>query len=316
MAKITGVQYVSVESAQSGRRIDNFLIHQLKGVPKARIYQMIRKGEVRVNGSRVKQNHRVDEDDVVRIPPVVKIEADPGQPQISEQTVDLLTRSIIFEDDYLLVLNKPSGMVVHGGSGQQHGLIEILRSIRQDLPFLELAHRLDKETSGCIVLAKSADILKELHRSLSHQTTFKSYLAFVKGKFPDQEVEVSQPLKKNTLAGGERVVRVHPEGKTALTRFRKLKQFAVGSLVEAEILTGRTHQIRVHASHIHHPIAMDTKYGDKTYNKMLKQTGLNRMFLHSETIKLSLSVYSDILHFTAPLDRTLREFLNRQQVSD
>ncbi len=311
MQKTTGVQYVSVDFSQAGRRIDNFLQLQLKGVPKTRIYQMIRKGEVRVNGSRVKQNHRVDEEDVVRIPPVKLPESSQEAIYFSNKIITLIEASLLYEDDALLVINKPSGLVVHSGSGQKAGVIEYLRHMRPELKFLELAHRLDRDTSGCLILVKQPNVLKQVQNVLKDHTIEKHYLAFVKGHLRESNFEVSQPLRKNTLSSGERIVRVDANGKHAVSRFNRLHQFNLGSLVEVELITGRTHQIRVHSHYMGHPIAMDSKYGDKEFNKRVKKFGLKRMFLHAHTMLLPLPNYTEPLHLEAPLNHDLEQFLER-----
>ena len=311
MQKTTGVQYVSVDHSQAGRRIDNFLQLQLKGVPKTRIYQMIRKGEVRVNGSRVKQNHRIDEEDVVRIPPVKLPEPNQDEVYFSNKIISSLEAALLYEDDALLVINKPSGLVVHSGSGQKAGVIEYLRHMRPEQDFLELAHRLDRDTSGCLILVKQPAVLKQVQNILKDHTIEKRYLAFVKGNLAKSSFEVSQPLQKNTLSSGERIVRVDPNGKHAVSRFKKLQQFKLGNLVEVELITGRTHQIRVHLSHIGNPIAMDPKYGDKEFNKKIKKSGLSRMFLHAHSMVIPLEIYAEPLYLEAPLNHDLEQFLER-----
>lgn len=309
MQKITGVQYVSVDESQAGRRIDNFLQLQLKGVPKTRIYQMIRKGEVRVNGSRVKQNHRIDEEDVVRIPPVKLPDSNQEALYFSNKIISSLEAALLYEDDSLLVINKPSGLVVHSGSGQKAGVIEYIRHMRPELKFIELAHRLDRDTSGCLILVKKPNVLKQVQNVLKDHTIEKRYFAFVKGRLEKANFEVSLPLRKNTLSNGERVVRVDPDGKTAISRFNKLQEFRAGSLVEVELITGRTHQIRVHSNHIGNPIAMDEKYGDKNFNKQVKKMGLKRMFLHAYSMIIPLADYPEPVILEAPLNYDLEQFL-------
>ncbi len=304
------VQYVTVENQQSGRRIDNFLKLQLKGVPKARIYQMLRKGEVRVNGSRIKQNQRIEEGDVVRIPPVSLRERQiTGLPPKS--LCQKLEKAILFEDEHLLVLNKPPGIPVHSGSGQNFGVIECLRHSRPNQPYLELAHRLDKDTSGCLILAKEADTLREIQSCLKNTDTRKQYLAFVRGHLHKKKIVVDQALKKGTMAGGERIVRINPEGKQAKTVFYEKSRYKMGSLLRVELLTGRTHQIRVHANYLDKPLAMDRKYGARDFNKTVKKMGLKRLFLHASEFELKLSCSKKPFHFKAPLPNDLQTFLEQ-----
>lgn len=302
------VQYVTVEIHQSGRRIDNFLMLQLKGVPKTRIYQMLRKGEVRLNGSRIKQNRRIEEGDVVRIPPVSLQEGQKnGKPP--QSLCRQLAKTTLFEDEFILVINKPAGILVHSGFGQDFGVIECLRHNLQNLPFLELAHRLDKDTSGCLILAKNPDTLREIQASLKNAATKKRYLAFVRGHLTKKTILVDQPLKKGTLAGEERIVRINPEGKQAKTRFIQLSRYKSGSLLKVELLTGRTHQIRVHANYLENPLAMDRKYGDREYNKTVRKMGLKRIFLHASEFELKLNYSKKLFHFKAPLSDDLQSFL-------
>lgn len=311
MQKTKEVQHLTIEPSQSGRRIDNFLQYQLKGVPKSRIYQMIRKGEVRVNGSRVKQNHRIESNDIVRIPPVSLPDKCAKQHYFNQQLIDCLQAATLFEDDNLLVINKPAGLVVHAGTGEQTGIIEYLRHIRTELDYLELAHRLDRDTSGCLILAKSPIVLKEIHVSLNEKTAHKHYLTFVKGEWPKKLTEISKPLKKNTLSSGERLVRVDTDGKMAITRFQCQKVYQHGTLLDVELLTGRTHQIRVHACSEGHPIVMDHKYGDTEYNKQMKRLGLKRLFLHASEIRLNIPSYRHTFAVKAPLPDDLQTFLSK-----
>ncbi len=310
MQKNKSVQYVTVDPSQSGRRIDNFLQLQLKGVPKSRIYQMIRKGEVRLNGCRVKQHQKIELDDVVRIPPVRMVEQ--GEtPVPSMAACERLSQSIIFENELLLVLDKPSGLVVHSGSGQKFGVIDYLRRLRTELPFLELAHRLDRDTSGCLILVKDPVVLKEVQQSMQLGHSKKQYLAFVRGRLSEKKLLVDQPLKKNTLAGGERIVRIDPDGKQAKTLFHEKQVYETGSLLEVKLLTGRTHQIRAHAKFLNNPIAMDHKYGDRKYNKAIKKSGLKRLFLHAIKFELELPSMKKTFVFEAPLSDELSSFLQK-----
>lgn len=307
-AKKSAVEHVRVSPDQSGRRIDNYLTAYLKGIPKTRIYKMLRKGEVRVNSSRVRQDYRLAEQDIIRIPPVYR-EASGGRNKIpSPALLGLVNGSIVYEDDFLLALNKPAGLAVHAGSGEQFGVIEVLRALRPDQSGLELVHRLDKPTSGCLLLAKEHRILRTLHSMLRDHRVTKHYLALLKGTMED-EMKVSLPLKKNELQSGERMVQVHSEGKIAVTRFRTEKKYRGASFSRIEIATGRTHQIRVHAAAIGHPVAGDDKYGDREFNQKMKACGLKRMYLHAESLTLKLPWSGQVLTITAPLPEDLLLFL-------
>ena len=309
MKKNQSAQYLTVDSTQSDRRLDNFLQFQLKEIPRTRIYQMIRRGEVRVNGSRAKQNHRILAGDEIRIPPLRIEPSQKAQANPSRSLRALLERAIIHEDEQLLVLNKPSGMVVHSGSNQDFGVIEYLRVIRDDLSFLELVHRLDRDTSGCLLMAKDALSLRQAQNSLRSKNSEKTYLTFLRGKFPKRPLEVNKALKKNTLAGGERMVQVESGGKDAHTIFERERAYSMGALVKARLFTGRTHQIRVHAATVHHPVAMDHKYGDREFNKELKARGLKRMFLHAWRLQMDLPSTAQHYSFEAPLSEELEQFL-------
>ena len=308
---------VEVEAERAGQRIDNFLLATLKGVPKSRIYRMLRKGEVRVNKGRIKANYRVQSGDAVRIPPMrVAEENAPANP--GSRVLSRIEASIIAEDKGFLVLNKPSGIAVHGGSGLNYGVIEALRVLRPDAPYLELVHRLDRETSGCLLIAKRRSVLRELHRLLRENGVDKRYLALLKGCWQGGERRVNAPLLKNTLRSGERVVTVSEEGKAAASIFRPVEVFADASLVEVSLLTGRTHQIRVHAASIGHPIAGDEKYGDEGFNRQMKAHGLRRLFLHAQSLRFSLEALDEQAleqQFTAPLGDELETVLNSLRTS-
>jgi 23S rRNA pseudouridine955/2504/2580 synthase len=301
------VQFVKISSLQEGQRIDNFLLKQLKGVPKSHVYRILRKGEVRVNKKRAKPEYRLQVDDEVRIPPLrLEIKDKVVTPSARVQT--LLTDCILYEDNNLIIINKPAGLAVHGGSGIKSGVIEILRSMRPQEPFLELAHRLDRETSGCLLLVKKPSILKEVHKLLREGEVDKRYLALVKGHWPKHLHIVDEPLMKFQLRSGERMVNVHPEGKPSLTEFRVMERFASTTLVEAKPKTGRTHQIRVHALQMGHPIIGDDKYGDKEANKELSLLGCKRLFLHAASLSFNLSNGQQIF-VEAKLDEALHKTL-------
>ena len=306
-------QYVRVDEEADGQRVDNFLLRVLKGVPRSHLYRLLRRGEVRVNKGRVKADRRLRAGDLVRIPPVRVAEpAVPGR--ASDALLERLERSILHEDERLLVIDKPSGLAVHGGSGLSHGLIESLRQLRPGRE-LELVHRLDRETSGCLVVCKRRSVLRELHALIRAGGMNKRYLALLVGDLSRQELLVDAPLKKNVLSGGERVVRVDPiEGKASRTRFRRLRRLMVGgqplTLVEAELITGRTHQIRVHAAHLGTPLAGDPKYGDESANRLLKEHGLARLFLHASALGFRLDDMAHPLRLEAPLPDELERVLN------
>ncbi len=302
------VRYVEIAQEYSGQRIDNFLLTLLKGVPKTRIYRIVRKGEVRVNKKRIAPSYRLQAGDQVRIPPVQV--ADRPAPKTAGRSLrTLLLDRILFEDKNLLIINKPSGIPVHGGSQVKLGIVEALRSMFPLLPHLELAHRLDSDTSGCLVLAKKRGILKELHELFRAGEINKIYWALTKGHWKANELRVDAPLQKNYLQSGERVVKVNAEGKEALTVFKPLASFADASLMEVTLYTGRTHQIRVHAQYRQHSIAGDEKYGEREFNKSMRQQGLKRLFLHAYSLSFTLPSIEQTVSVTAPLDEELAEFL-------
>jgi 23S rRNA pseudouridine955/2504/2580 synthase len=302
------VRLVVIDAGSAGQRVDNFLLRELKGVPKSRIYNLLRRGEVRVNKGRVKAEYRLQDGDQVRIPPVrsAVAEATPGGAP-SQGLQQRLTAAILFEDDGLLVLDKPAGLAVHGGSGLSYGLIEALRAMRPEARFLELVHRLDRDTSGCIMVAKKRSALVALHAALRGDGVDKRYLALVAGQWPRGRRRVAAPLEKNTLQSGERMVRVSTGGKEALTEFEVIEQFAESTLVEARPITGRTHQIRVHAQYAGHPLACDDKYGDREADARFRERGLRRLFLHAHS--LSFDWHGSRLQLKAELEPELARFL-------
>lgn len=303
------VRQVLVEEGYQGQRLDNFLMTQLKGVPKSHIYRIVRKGEVRVNKGRTKVSYRLQEGDIIRIPPV-RI-ADRDAPQRPGDTIlEALEQSILYEDKRLIILNKPPGLAVHGGSGLKFGVIEAMRALRPDEQQLELVHRLDRDTSGCLMIARRRSALRTLHELLRTNGVDKRYLALVAGRWQRDRETVDAPLRKNTLQGGERMVRVDPEGKEAFTRFRVRERFADATLVEAELLTGRTHQLRVHLAYLGTPILGDDKYGDNAANREMKKRGLKRLFLHAESLRFDWTDEVGELKVKAPLDQELEYLLN------
>lgn len=304
------VRFITVGAHEAGQRLDNFLLAQLKGVPKSRIYRILRTGEVRVNKGRAKPMQRINTGDVIRIPPVRVAERE--APELPPRRVQAMREMVLYEDDHLLVLNKPPGLAVHGGSGVPYGLIELARAAWGHLPGLELAHRLDRDTSGCLILAKSRDALLGVQRQLVDKHTRKTYLALLKGSWRGGPRRIEAPLLKNELQGGERVVRVDERGKMAISTFEPIKTFGrQATLARVDIETGRTHQIRVHAQHMGHPLAGDDKYGDEAFNKQMKAYGLSRIFLHAEQLELMHPVDETTLRLAAPLAEDLVVVLER-----
>lgn len=304
--KRSNVEHVNVSREYENQRIDNYLINKLKGLPKTRIYRLLRKGEVRVNKKRVQPTYRLKAGDIVRLPPVYLDEKAKFVPP-SSQTRQLLSDRILYEDEDVLIINKPSGISVHAGSTVRVGVIEAMRHLYPELPHLELAHRLDSETSGCLVLAKKRRVLRELHTLLREGKVTKLYWALTKGTWKPGELRVDLPLHKDYQDGGKHVVEVNQSGKSALTVFNPIKVFHGASLVEVKLYTGRTHQIRVHASYYHHPIAQDDRYGDSEFNKTAKKLGLKRMFLHARSIEFTLPTGNRHIKVIAPLDPELED---------
>ena len=303
------VQWLDISTEQAGQRIDNFLLRFLKGVPKSRIYRLLRKGEVRVNKGRIKPEYRLKFGDQVRIPPVRVSESKPASP--SGSSVQKLADAVLYEDERLLVLNKPAGMAVHGGSGLSYGVIEALRALRPAAPYLELVHRLDRGTSGCLLIAKRRSELRMLHELLRTGEVDKRYLLLAQGDWSQGPYRVNAALKKNLMRGGERMVRVDEEGKTALTHFRFLDSYGAASLMEAELKTGRTHQIQVHAAHAGHPLAGDDKYGDTDFNRRMRSLGLKRLFLHAHTVAFEDNERDRNIHVSASLSADLRKLIQQ-----
>lgn len=303
------VEFVTVSQEHDGQRIDNFLMRHLKGVPKTLIYRILRKGEVRVNKGRIKPDYRVQAGDEIRVPPVRRSENEKQAP--SGRSIATLNDRILYEDERIIIINKPSGMAVHGGSGVSHGVIEAMRHSRQDLHYLELVHRLDRETSGCLILAKKRSALRQLHELLREGEVEKRYLALVKGSWSRGRERVVMNLRKNTLRSGERMVNVSDDGKTAISTFHPLAVGKLASLMEIHIETGRTHQIRVHAATLGHPLAGDDKYGDREFNRQMHKLGLSRLFLHARSLAFMLSDPHKSIAVNAPLDKELTQVLNK-----
>lgn len=306
------VRLVTIDEDNVGQRIDNFLLSKLKGVPKSMIYRIVRKGEVRVNKKRIKPEYKLAEGDQVRIPPVrVSEENYRTAPSANLERVSRLEDRILFEDKHILVLNKPAGIAVHGGSGVDYGVIEALRSLRPQQKFLELVHRLDKDTSGVLLVAKKRSALKHLHDQLRHKQMQKDYQALVRGEWQKHDKVVKAPLLKLTLKSGERIVRVNTEGKASETRFKILQRYDGATLVQASPVTGRTHQIRVHCQYAGHPIACDEKYSEQKFDDSMRALGLNRLFLHAAQLKFTHPDTETEMTVQAPLDPELLELLDK-----
>jgi 23S rRNA pseudouridine955/2504/2580 synthase len=302
----TKVRKVSIDADRAGQRIDNFLRGELPGVPKGRLYRLLRRGEVRVNGGRVRAEYKLAEGDEVRVPPA-RIRAE-GAPPADNMAAKILD-TIIYEDKRLLVINKPSGIAVHGGSGVSHGVIELMRHARPELKDLSLVHRIDRETSGCLVMSKRRSALRELHERFREGKVEKNYMALVVGDWQFGDQLIDAPLYVQHRQNGERHVIVNHKGKSAQTRVRLSRSYGAYSLLQCTPITGRTHQIRVHLEHAEHPIAGDERYGDDEANKKARKQGLKRLFLHAQSIAFVDDSNND-LHFTAPLADDLERFLS------
>ena len=304
------VQLLKISPDDAGQRIDNFLFSRLKGVPKSRVYRLLRKGEVRVNKGRIRAHYRIQAGDVIRIPPLRMVPEAPAA--IAPKNVEKFLESrILYEDAYLLALNKPAGMAVHGGSGLQGGVIEYLRHIRPREKSLELVHRLDKDTSGCLLIARKKQVLRQLHEILREDYIDKRYQALLSGAWKERFKRVDAPLRKFVQRGGGRFVKVDGSGKASVTEFRRLEAFADATLVEARLLTGRTHQIRVHAAHLGHPIAGDERYGMEEINRAWHRFGLKRLFLHAWRLTFNHPVTGAKLQVEAPLEPELLSLLTQ-----
>jgi 23S rRNA pseudouridine955/2504/2580 synthase len=282
----TSVQRVEVGLEEAGQRLDNYLHRRLAGVPRSRIYRLIRKGEVRVNGRRASPETRLEPRDRIRLPPV-RLPSAAERARPGGALLEQASRAIVYEDDRLLVLDKPAGVAVHGGSGVSFGIIEALRALRPHQP-LELVHRLDRDTSGCLLVARHAGTLRTLHALMREGAVEKRYLTLVRGRWQLGTKRIDVPLRTDTRVAGERTVRVGVTGKAALSEFRPVQFFGpTATLMEVTLHTGRTHQIRVHALHAGHPVAGDEKYGDPAFNGELRSLGLGRMFLHAHSLSFT-----------------------------
>lgn len=309
------VSHRLISADDAGQRIDNFLLRVLKGVPKSRIYRLLRKGEVRVNKKRASPFYKLAAGDDVRLPPVFLDEKAAVVPPTQATTTKLVDR-ILYEDEHFIILNKPSGMSVHAGSTVRVGVIEALKHHYPKLPNLELAHRLDSETSGCLILAKKKKILREMHALLREGKVTKIYWALTKGQWKRSELKVDVALHKDYRDGGKHVVMARKDGKSALTYFKTVEASDEASLMEVRLMTGRTHQIRVHAAHQGHALAGDDRYGDADFNKLARQLGLRRLFLHAHAIEFTLPSLDLHIKVEAPLDPELLEALRAFKLSE
>lgn len=304
------VRIIEVDDEHTGQRIDNFLLYQLKGVPKSVIYRIIRKGEVRINKGRTKPDYKLCMGDSVRIPPLRESQAK-SIPSAPKGKLAGIKNCIIHEDSDLIVINKPAGLAVHGGSGISLGVIESLRMLMPHAKRLELVHRLDRDTSGCLLVAKKASILKKMHEMIRANAMEKQYVALMKGSMKRNKVVADAPLKKFVTQSGERMVKVADDGKAAKTIFHPTQHFSQATLADITLITGRTHQIRVHSMHLGHSIAGDEKYGDKMFNKTMKAFGLNRLFLHARSLKFEHPATGEMINLLAKMDEQLISVLKR-----
>ena len=310
-ADLAKVRLISIAEERAGQRLDNFLIGQLKGAPKSLVYRIVRKGEVRVNKGRSKPDYKLKAGDLVRVPPV-RLPAPSEVPDVSSGLSKLLQDAILYESDGLLIVNKPSGLAVHGGSGVSLGLIESLRQVFPQYRFLELVHRLDKDTSGCVMVAKKRSTLKTIQDQLRARGGInKIYHALVAGSWSANCKQVTAPLLRYALQSGERMVKVDEAGKPSITRYRVLQAFNNLTLIEAKPVTGRTHQIRVHCQYMGHPIVGDDKYGNTEVDLQQRQQGLKRLFLHAAELRLTDPSTEQAICVHAPYDDALEETLRR-----
>ncbi len=308
--KTRKTESVVIDNEHADRRIDNFLLAFLKPIPKSRIYQMLRRGEVRVNKGRIKPDYRLQAGDIIRIPPLFEQPAGiPDKPPA--RLVEMIKTCIMYEDRRLIVINKPAGLVVHAGTGSAFGIIEILRELYRQKQDLHLIHRLDKETSGCLLIAKNMTILRQVNQALKSGAVHKEYQALLQGRLHEKKITVNTPLQRHRNDYGEGQVRVDGAGKTAISKFMTVRVYRDATHVRVRIATGRTHQIRVHAGSIGHPLAGDKKYGDREFNKKMYAAGLKRMFLHAGKLAVPELKKTGEHQFIAPLPADLEAVLTR-----
>jgi 23S rRNA pseudouridine955/2504/2580 synthase len=313
-AERSPVRHLPIGAEEQGQRLDKALARLLPGVPRSRLFRLIRRGEVRVNGRRASPEQRLALGDTLRVPPVrdalgVENAQPGGGGHVPARLIERIERSVLYEDSRMLVLDKPAGVAVHGGSGVSFGIIEALRASRPK-ETLELAHRLDRDTSGVLLIARRSSALRTLHALLREGRVQKRYLVLVAGRWQLGHRRVEAPLRTDLRVGGERTVRVQAGGKQALTEFTLIEQFPSAALLEATLHTGRTHQIRVHAAYCGHPVGGDEKYGDPSFNTALASLGLKRMFLHAHSVSFAWPDGAEH-SFSAPLAGELKAVLER-----
>ena len=305
-----GVRQLQVTADDVGQRIDNFLLRHFKSVPRSRVYRLLRRGEVRVNGRRARPDYRLASGDRLRLPPV-RTGGDKPPARVPQSLIERIRAAIVYEDPDLLVINKPAGLAVHGGSGLGFGVIEALRAARPK-ETLELVHRLDRETSGCLLVARRRASLRTLHALMREGAVEKRYLTLLAGRWTLGRKRIDVPLKTRQLQGGERVVKAHAGGKSSASQFCPIQFYAKrATFMEVQIETGRTHQIRVHAAYAGHPVAGDDKYGDREFNAALRKLGLERMFLHAHTVNFTWPETGREFTVSVPLDDNLKAVLDR-----
>ncbi len=302
------VSFKTISADDEGQRLDNYLARTLRGVPRSLLYRILRRGEVRVNKARVSPSYKLKAGDEVRVPPVKVTEAKVTVPSSNLHLVQDLKQRILFENNEIIVVDKPAGLAAHGGSGIEFGLIEALRALRPEQSFLELAHRLDRETSGCLIVAKRRSALRNLHEQFRQRVVKKRYLTLVPGKWDRRQKLIEAPLIRNELKSGERMVMVNfKDGAPSATGFDVVEELNDATLLAAMPHTGRTHQIRVHCAWARHPVGGDEKYGDKAFNQRLKDLGLRRMFLHAFRITFVDPASGEVLKIEAPLPPELEQ---------
>jgi len=299
---------IDIPDDDAGQRLDNFLMRILKNIPKGRIYQMVRKGEVRINKGRCKVSDRLAAGDKVRVPPVTLPDEKPQE--VNYRAQNELANSVLYEDDAIMVITKPSGIALHGGTGVNVGVIETLRQMHPEIAdCLELVHRLDRDTSGCLIIAKKRSALRVMHEMIRGNEMNKRYYAIVKGRWDPKVRKVDVPLKRALRQSGERVVYVDRAGKASLTRYRIHRQYKTVTWMDIKLETGRTHQIRVHALHMGHPLVGDEKYGDEAYNREMKSKGLKRLCLHAYQLEFNHPLTGKPLSIEAPMDPEIEQAL-------
>jgi 23S rRNA pseudouridine955/2504/2580 synthase len=309
------VRYVQISAGEAGQRIDNYLLRQFKGVPKSHIYRILRKGEVRVNKKRIKPTYKLVGGDEVRLPPVRTGGQKNRRPP--DDVIKRLESRIVYDDDRLIIVDKPAGLAVHAGSGVDFGVIDAMQVIDTRAKELFLVHRLDRDTSGCLLIARDRAALRDLQTALQDQKIDKYYTALVMGRWGEKDSRIDMPLRRNKMQAGERQVQVDEDGKQAVSIFKVIREYpdkpgATGcSLMKVQLVTGRTHQIRVHGAESGHPLAGDRRYGDESFNQQMKAYGLKRMFLHATALSFPHPDNGKIMHIEPPLDDDLQQILDK-----